>query len=51
MKRPAEKNRPIRAPAGREAAAAPRLEETQSMRLEREARDLAADWQRTRQLE
>ena len=30
--------------------AAPRPEETQGMRLEREAHDLAADWQRTRQL-
>ena len=33
-----------------EAAAAPRPEETQGMRLDREARDLAPDWQRTRQL-
>ena len=33
-----------------EAEAALRPEETQGMRLERQARDLAADWQRTRQL-
>ena len=40
----------IAAPAAPEAAAAPGPEETQGMRLEREARDLAADWQRTRQM-
>ena len=33
-----------------EAAAAPRSEETQGMRLEREARDLAAAWHSSRQL-
>ena len=32
-----------------EAEAAPRPEETQGMRLEREARDLAASWQSSRQ--
>ena len=37
-------------PAAPEAAAAPRPEETQGMRLEREARDLAAAWQSSRQL-
>ena len=41
---------PIAALAAPEAAAAPRAEETQGMRLERDDRDLAADWQRTRQL-
>ena len=41
---------PIPAPAVPEAAAALRPEETHGMRLEREARDLAAAWQRTRQL-
>ena len=37
-------------PAASEAAAAPRPEVAQGMRLEREARDLAADWQSSRQL-
>ena len=37
-------------PAALEAAAAPRPEETQGVRLEREARDLAAVWQSSRQL-
>ena len=37
-------------PAASEAPAAPRPEETQGMRLEREARDLAAVWQSSRQL-
>ena len=41
---------PIPAPAAKEAEAAPRAEETQGMRLEREARDLAASWERSRQL-
>ena len=41
---------PIPAPAAPRAAAAPRPEETQGMRLEREARDFAADWKRTRHL-
>ena len=41
---------PIPAPAAPEAAAAPRPEETQGVRLEGEARDIAADWQRTIQL-
>ena len=41
---------PIPAPAAPEAAAAPGPDETQGMRLERETGDLAADWQRTRQL-
>ena len=41
---------PIPAPAAPEAAAAPRPEETQDMQFEREARDLAADWKRTRRL-
>ena len=39
---------PNRAPAAQEAAAAPRPEETQDMRFEREARDLAASWQSSR---
>ena len=38
------------APAAPEAEAAPRPEETQGMRLEQEARDLAAAWQSSRQL-
>ena len=41
---------PVPALAAREAAVAPRPEETQGMRLEREARDFAANWQSTRQL-
>ena len=41
---------PVPAPAAPEAAVAPRPEETQGMRLEREARYLAANWQSTRQL-
>ena len=41
---------PIPGPAAPEAAAAPGPEETQDMLLEREARDFAAEWQRTRQL-
>ena len=44
-----EIEQPIPALAAPEAAA-PRPEETQGMWLEREARDLAVDWQRTRQL-
>ena len=40
-------NAPQAAP---EAPAAPRPEETQGIRLEREARDLAAAWQSSRQL-
>ena len=36
------------APAAQEAEAAPRPEETQGMRLEQEARDLAATWQSSR---
>ena len=50
MKRSGRGEQPIPAPAAPEAEAAPRSEETQGMRLEREARDLAADLQRTRQL-
>ena len=41
---------PLSAPAAPEFAAAPRPEETQGMRLEREARDLAANLQSSRQL-
>ena len=41
---------PNPAPAAQEAEAAPRPEETQGMRLERETRDLAASWQSSRQL-
>ena len=41
---------PVPAPAAPEAAAAPGPEETQGMRLEREACDFAANWQSTRQL-
>ena len=41
---------PIPPPAAPEAAAAPRAEETQGTRLEREACDLAAAWQSSRQL-
>ena len=41
---------PNPAPAAQEAEAAPRPEETQGMRLEREARDLAATWQSSRRL-
>ena len=41
---------PNPAPAAQEAEAAPMPEETQGMRLEREARDLAAAWQSSRQL-
>ena len=46
MGREAEPNLP---PAAPEALAAPRAEQTQGMRLEREARDLAAAWQSSRQ--
>ena len=41
---------PVPAPVAPEAAAAPGPEETQGMRLEREARDFAANWQSTGQL-
>ena len=41
---------PNSAPAAQEAGAALRPEEIQGMRLEREARDLAATWQSSRQL-
>ena len=41
---------PIASPEAPEAAATPRSEETQGMRLDREARDLAAAWQSSRQL-
>ena len=48
MRRSVEQKHPP--PAAPEAAAVPRPEETQGMRLEREARDLAAAWQSLRQL-
>ena len=41
---------PNPAPAAQEAEAAPRPEETEGMRLEREARDFAATWKNSRQL-
>ena len=45
-----EAEEPNPPPTAPEARAAPRAEETQGMRLEREARDLAAAWQCSRQL-
>ena len=48
MRRSVEQKHPP--PTAPEAAAVPRPEETQGMRLEREARDLAAAWQSLRQL-